>query len=61
MQLEYYIPPAQHPLGPYVQSIWRVHAHRDYSTETILPKGNVDLLFNFGDPLASVEGVRLNV
>jgi len=43
-------------LAPYVDAIWRVQANRDYTTETILPKGNVDLIFNFGDPLATVEG-----
>ncbi|MCX6047614.1 MAG: helix-turn-helix transcriptional regulator [Chloroflexi bacterium] len=53
MQTEQYAPPPQHPLEPYVQAIWRVKANRSYTTETILPKGNVDLLFNFGDPLTS--------
>jgi len=55
VQIEHYIPPAQHPLASYVQAIWRVQANRDYTTETILPKGNVDLLFNLGDSLAGAD------
>ena len=55
MQLEHYVPPSQHPLEPYVYTIWRIQANRDYTTETILPKGNVDLIFNFGDPIASED------
>lgn len=54
MQCERYIPPIHHPLAPYIQSIWRVQAKGDYRTETILPKGNVDLLFNFGDPFGVI-------
>jgi AraC-like DNA-binding protein len=42
-----YAPPPGHPLEPYVLSIFRVRADTPYR-ETILPKGNVDLLFNLG-------------
>ncbi len=58
MQFECYIPPSQHPLEPYVQSIWRAHANGDHTVETILPKGNVDLLFNFGDPLDGADNKK---
>lgn len=43
-------PPAGHPLEPYVQYIFRVRAPRQpYRHEIVLPKGNVDLLFNLGE------------
>jgi hypothetical protein len=51
MKADFYIPPRTHPLFPYIQSIWRNTANGDFTRETILPKGNVDLLFNLADPL----------
>ncbi len=48
MHVDTYIPPPRHPLRPYLQSIWCVKARGDFSRETILPKGNVDILFNLG-------------
>jgi AraC-like DNA-binding protein len=49
MKVDHYIPPPGDPLRPYVDSIWSVHATGDYSRELILPKGNVDILFNLSD------------
>jgi AraC-like DNA-binding protein len=40
--------PAGHPLSPYVRSIFRLQAPHGYVTETILPRGTVNVLFNFG-------------
>jgi AraC-like DNA-binding protein len=50
-------PPAGHPLEPYVLSIFRVRTDHPPRHEVILPKGNVDLLFNLGDVVAS-EGLQ---
>lgn len=52
-EIQFYVPPAGHPLQPFVLSIFRVCAPNPHRVETILPKGNVDLLFNLG---ASMEG-----
>ena len=49
MKIERYIPPPTHPLHPYVQSVF--YASFWVSRELILPKCNVDILFNFGDPI----------
>ncbi len=49
--LETYRPPAGHPLEPCVQYIFRVRQGHPFLRETILPKGNVDLLFNLGEPV----------
>ena len=43
--------PAGHPLSPSVRSIFRLHAPHGYVTETMLPRGNVNILFNFGHAL----------
>ncbi|HEX8673128.1 MAG TPA: AraC family transcriptional regulator [Longimicrobium sp.] len=51
MHVDKYRPPPAHPLHPYVQAIFRIRLARPYARETILPKGNVDLLFNLGGPL----------
>lgn len=53
VEIERYIPPAAHPLHPYVQSIF--FARGSYARELVLPKCNVDILFNLGDPI-EVEG-----
>jgi AraC-like DNA-binding protein len=58
MQIDRYIPPSSHPLYPYVASIWRVDSHLSHTSETILPKQNVDLLFNLGAPQHVVHGTR---
>ena len=42
-------PPAGHPLEPCIQYVFRVRGATPYRHETVLPKGNVDLLFNFGE------------
>lgn len=49
--LQTYRPPAGHPLEPHVLAIFRVRAEVPYRHETILPKGNVDLLFNLGETI----------
>ena len=46
-----YHPPPDHPLHPYVITIFRVRWDGSGLRETILPKGNVDFLFNLGAPL----------
>lgn len=51
MQVRQCAPPLGHPATPCVQSFWSVQARRPFAKEVILPKGNVDLLFNLGAPL----------
>ncbi len=51
IQVDVYQPPAGHPLEGSVLSIFRCRAETPYRHETILPKGNVDLLFNLGEPV----------
>jgi len=58
MRADHFAPPPGHPLHAYVLAIFRVRAAGAYRCETILPKGNVDLLFNLGDDLG-VAGDRL--
>ena len=50
MKIERYIPPPSHPLHRYVQSVF--YASGRISRELILPKCNVDILFNLGDPIS---------
>lgn len=50
-------PPAGHPLEPHVLSIFRVRTGTPHRHETILPKGNVDLLFNLGETVVG-EGLE---
>lgn len=52
MQIRMWVPPPGHPLQPHVLSIFRARTNDAY-TETILPKGNVDILFNLGAPLTA--------
>lgn len=49
--LETWRPPAGHPLEPCVEYIFRVRQQTSFPREIILPKGNVDLLFNLGEPV----------
>jgi AraC-like DNA-binding protein len=51
MQVEHFVPPPAHPLRPFVATIFHLRARRDYVAETILPHGNVDILFNLGPPI----------
>lgn len=51
LDTEIYQPPPGHPLHPYVLAIFRVRWNGAGARETILPKGNVDYLFNLGAPL----------
>jgi AraC-like DNA-binding protein len=43
-----------HPLHPYVHSFWRMDGAPHGRRETVLPHGNVDLLFNLEAPLTAV-------
>jgi AraC-like DNA-binding protein len=52
MQIRVWTPPSRHPLQDCVLSIFRARTNGAYS-ETILPKGNVDILFNLGPPLTT--------
>jgi AraC-like DNA-binding protein len=59
---EFYVPPRDHPLHPYVQAIFRSRWNGAGMRETIVPKGNVDFLFNLGAPMHGlVPGVRNRV
>ncbi len=57
MQIERYIPPPYHPLHRYVQSVFYVNGR--VSRELILPKANVDILFNLGDPICLEKAPRV--
>jgi AraC-like DNA-binding protein len=46
--------PAGHLLHPYVHSIWRMDGAPQGRRETVLPHGNVDLLFNLEAPLTAI-------
>lgn len=61
MQIDRYIPPPDHPLHPYIESIWRVESYPSHATETILPKQNVDILFNLAQAYAIVDGTEQSV
>jgi AraC-like DNA-binding protein len=56
MQIDHYTPPVGHPLHCYLASIWRIDSPFPHTSETILPKQNVDLLFNLGAPVSLVQG-----
>jgi AraC-like DNA-binding protein len=60
MDARLYRPPADHPLAPYLIGIFRVRCVAGAWEETILPKGNVDLIFNLGSTMTSCGpgGVR---
>ena len=58
MKVEHHTIPHGHPLAPHVLYIFRMRGKGHFSAETILPKGNVDLLFNSADAL-HVTGCRL--
>jgi AraC-like DNA-binding protein len=52
-----HVPPPGHPLAPYVLAVFRVRWDGRTHRETILPKGNVDLMFNLGcDVRGTLEG-----
>lgn len=51
VDVRFHAPPPGDPLHPYVLAIFRVRSATAGWTETILPKGNVDLLFNLGGPI----------
>ena len=57
-ELHFYAPPPGHPLEPFVIAIFRVRTDAPHRQETILPKGNVDLLFNLGEPLGGSDAKR---
>ena len=51
LNAQVYHPPPGHPLHPYVLAIFRSRWDGRGMCETILPKGNVDYLFNLGSTL----------
>jgi AraC-like DNA-binding protein len=51
VQIERYIPPAGSELARYVLSIWRLRSEAEFSRELVLPKCNLDVLFNLGQPI----------
>lgn len=52
MRADVFVPPPGHLLHPFVHSIFEVHGPQAaLREEAILPKGNVDLLFNLGAPV----------
>lgn len=51
LKTEHYIPPPEHVLNPYVHSIFS--ARGELVKEHISPKGVLDIIFNFGDPMES--------
>lgn len=56
MQIKRHFPRTGTPLAPYLLSIWRLRAFPAFSQEWVLPKRNVDLLFNLGDPIIRARG-----
>lgn len=54
--VQIWAPPPGHPLEPYVTTIFRVRRPAAVRHEIILPKANVDLIFNLGTPM-QVTGV----
>lgn len=57
LQVHRYIPPPDHPLHPYLQSIWRARDKGTVRRETILPKGNLDIVFCLSEPHKVIPGV----
>ena len=55
MQVDHFIPPPAHPLRPFVNAIFRVRARDAYVAETLLPRGNADILFNLGPPVLATR------
>lgn len=53
MDIRVWTPPADHPLKPFVLSVFRARFTGAPWTEVILPKGNVDLIFNLGAPVSA--------
>jgi len=60
MKVDRFIPSPGHRLQPYIRSIWRVRADGEYSQETILPQGNVDILFNMGGVIGLAREARID-
>lgn len=50
MHVDFYRLPPPHPLRPFLR-VFRNRANGAFRQETILPKGNLDILFNLGDAL----------
>jgi methylphosphotriester-DNA--protein-cysteine methyltransferase len=61
MRIERYVPPPTHQLHRRLQCVF--HARSDHRRELVLPKCNVDLLFNLGDPIVveSTDASRSHV
>lgn len=54
--VKYYVPPAGHPLQPYVEAIWRGYIPDPPKLEIILPKGLIDIVFFLSTPGQIIEG-----
>lgn len=59
LKTEHYIPPPEHVLSPYVHSIFS--ARGELVKEHISPKGVLDIIFNFGDPMESQSFGRIQI
>jgi AraC-like DNA-binding protein len=49
-------PPAD--LAPHVEVFWEVHGYAQYARERILPKTNIELMFNLGPPHRLLDPTR---
>jgi AraC-like DNA-binding protein len=49
-------PPAD--LAPYIEVFWEVHGFAQYARERILPKTNIELMFNLGPPHRLLDPTR---
>jgi AraC-like DNA-binding protein len=49
-------PPAD--LAPHVEVFWEVHGFAQYARERILPKTNIELMFNLGPPHRLLDPIR---
>ncbi len=57
-KLNRFVPPPGHPLQPYVDSIWSVHDKGTIQKETILPKGNLDIIFCLDKPHKLIQNLN---
>jgi len=55
MSFEFFAFPPRAELAPFVDTIWGVRGHADFSTESVLPNGAIELMINFG-PAQRVVG-----
>ena len=53
MKVDFFPLPQTHPLSGLVVDIFRLRATGPFNVETVLPKGQIDVLFNFGSVIAT--------